>query len=208
MVWGGFVGNRIVGNTGVHLNTRFYHQSTADGNIPNYTNGWTIFLLVNRQVVSSIGNFNISASSLEADFVAAHQEVDCSSTVFQFQSTDFHGHDSFTNKRTHNKVNKGSVSKNTDTQKRRIPYTDRENKLLTNVAGEGIAYPWRIGVYRSYTDNRISREPDTATRYTVFFAGPQVQQNLVERPLQFLIRNILHQFSHEICYLQFEKICK
>ena len=87
-----------------------------------------------------------------------------------------------------------------------------KNKLLTNVAGEGIAYPWRIGVYRSYrdthTDNRIIREPDTATRYTVFFAGPQVQQHLVERPLQFLIRNILHQFAHQICYLQFEKICK
>jgi len=98
VVWGGFVGNRIVGRNGVHLNTRFYHESTADGTVADYSAGWTVFLMVDRQVTSSIGNFSLSTTSLEADFVGAHQESDCSSTVFQLQSNDFHGHESFTNK--------------------------------------------------------------------------------------------------------------
>ena len=106
VVWGGFVGNRIVGHNGVHFNARFYHMSTADGTLPNYSDGWTIFLLINRQITSSIGNLTLSATSLEAQLVGTQKENDCSSTVFQFQSTDFHGHDSFTVKSNvlHNKV--------------------------------------------------------------------------------------------------------
>ena len=104
IVWGGFVGNRIVGRNGVHLNTRFYYQTTADGIAPDYSGGWTVFLLVNRQMTSLIGNITLSAASLEADLVGAHQERDCSSTIFQFQSTDFHGHNTFTDKNTPNMV--------------------------------------------------------------------------------------------------------
>ena len=105
VVWGGFVGNRIVGQNGVQLNARFYHQSSADGDRPDYSTGWTIFLLINHQVRSNIGNWTWSASSLEAELIGAHQESDCSSTVFQMQSTNFHGHDAFTKTRVHNKVN-------------------------------------------------------------------------------------------------------
>jgi len=96
VIWGGFVGNNIIGKDGVHLNTRMYYDSSEG--LMDAGDHWTVFLMVDHQLHSSIGNLSISASSLEADFVGHHVESDCSSTVFQFQSNTFHGPD-FSNRR-------------------------------------------------------------------------------------------------------------
>lgn len=93
--WGGHVASRIVGDNGVHLHAQFYqsyHSSMYDNVVEN---GWTVVLVIPHQVISSIGNWELSASSLEADLIGVHQESDCSSTVFQFQSNDFYGHSIF-----------------------------------------------------------------------------------------------------------------
>ena len=96
VIWGGFVGNNIIGKDGVHLKARMYYDS-SDG-VMNEDHEWTVFLLVDHQMHSAIGNLSFSASSLDSDYVAHHVEADCSSTVFQFQSNSFHGPE-FSNRR-------------------------------------------------------------------------------------------------------------
>jgi len=89
VIWGGFVGNRIVGPDGVHLNTRMYYDNSEG--LMDASDDWTLFLLVDKQLHSAIGNLSYSVDSLESDYVAHHVEDDCSSTIFQFQSNTFHG---------------------------------------------------------------------------------------------------------------------
>ena len=84
-----FVGNNIIGKDGVHLKARMYYDSS--NGVMNEEDEWTVFLLVNHQMHSAIGNLSYSTSSLVSDYVGHHVEADCSSTVFQFQSNSFHG---------------------------------------------------------------------------------------------------------------------
>jgi len=92
ITWGGMVGSRIIGKDGVHLNTRMYYQN-ANGETMDSVDKWTLFLMVDKQLHSKIGNLTYSANSLLADYVGHYVEDDCSSTIFQFQSGDFHGSD-------------------------------------------------------------------------------------------------------------------
>jgi len=96
VTWGGFVGSKIIGKSGVHLNTRMYYR-TAEGDM-DPEDEWTVFLMVDHQMTSAVGDLAISTTSLQADLVSYHVEEDCSSTVFQFQSNDFHGPD-FSNRK-------------------------------------------------------------------------------------------------------------
>ena len=96
VVWGGFVGNRILGKDGVHLNARMYYDNSEG--LMDAADDWTAFLMVDKQLHSAIGNLNMSVSSLEADYVGHHVESDCSSTIFQFQSGRFHAME-FSNRR-------------------------------------------------------------------------------------------------------------
>ena len=130
VTWGGFVGSKIIGKSGVHLNTRMYYSSST-GEMPE--DEWTVFLMVDHQMASSIGNLTISTTSLQADLVYHQVEEDCSTTVFQFQSNDFHGPD-FSNRKKRAALptfNKVSV------RKKKIYFGVKIRHILEQVSSAG-----------------------------------------------------------------------
>merc|ERR1719219_2720732 len=56
------------------------------------SNGWTYFMVTNYPIHCKKDDWQDCIYSPQADVVAVYQEEDCSSTVIQLQSEDFHGH--------------------------------------------------------------------------------------------------------------------
>lgn len=94
--WGkdaSFIGNKIIGKDGIILNARIFFTQGQNGVDEDFSNGWTYFIVTNHQIKCKKEKWTDCIYSPEADLVGVYQEPDCSTTVIQFQSEDFHGHD-------------------------------------------------------------------------------------------------------------------
>jgi len=136
ITWGGMVGNRIIGKDGVHLNTRMYYENKKEEQMMESEDNWTLFLMVDKQLHSKLGNLTYSVNSLLADYVGHYVEDDCSSTVFQFQSGDFHGPDFNYRKRRASRKRRGGYSYNFNKSKYHQVQIDLRHLDLWQIEGE------------------------------------------------------------------------
>lgn len=97
ITWNGFVGQKMFGTNGTHMSLRMFYAD-EDGSEMDPNELWTTFLMVPHQLVSPLEDLRAAVSTYEVDLVGYHVEADCSTTVFQFQSNDFHGPD-FSNRK-------------------------------------------------------------------------------------------------------------